>query len=141
MRRVQFPVAEKRVFRAPAGLAPTFFTKFDPTPVRIYPIVEFHIAQVVLVPALEVHQLAKKPLSDHVHHRHHVAPIANILQKHEWRACFLLHIDQLPAFIERKCPTNLGRHGLPGPHRRHGLLGVKLPWRGDQHRINGRILQ
>src|SRR3546814_10179998 len=48
--------------------------------------IELHGAKVMLIAALQMHDLAEQPLAHHVEHGEDVAPVADIFEQHVGRA-------------------------------------------------------
>src|SRR5687768_17239566 len=79
---VKIAVAVYRVVGAPTRLRITFFTELNPTPIGLNAIVKFHFPKIMLVSALQVYDLAKQTLSNHIEYGHHIAPVAYIFKHH-----------------------------------------------------------
>ena len=83
-------------------------------------IVEFHIAQVMLIATSGMKQLAEQPLAHHVEGGHAIPTIANILHDVQVAACRLRYIHQIPALLQRVSGRHLHAHiRHTGLHRRY----------------------
>ncbi len=143
VRRVQLPVAVDGVPGAPARLGPALRPELDPAAIGLLRIaaVELHRAQVVLIAALQVDQLAEQPGAHHVQHRQHVAAIADVLQHHIGGAGPLVRLQHVPVILKTDARHHLAADRDFRLHRRDGHGGVPFPGGGDDDGVQPRMGQ
>ena len=140
---IQLAVAVHRMPGAPARLRPGLGAELGAWAEQVVRIaaVELHRAQVVLVPALQVHQFPEQALADHLQHRHHVAAVAHVLQQHVRGGGFQLGLEHIPVVLQGDAGHHFAADRDPGLHRLDGHRRMPLPGRGDDHRVQPRMLQ
>src|SRR5689334_7120911 len=101
MRGIQAAIAVYLVMRSPFGFRPGLISYLAAGAAGSGAAVEFHFAQIVLVTALQMHDLAKQSLAHHIEYGHYVAAITNILQHHHVRLVSLRGTHHFPMIFER----------------------------------------
>ena len=134
---IELAVAVDRVPGAPARLGPALGPELDAAAIGLLRVaaVELHRAQVVLIAALQVNQLAEQTGPHHVQRRQDVAAIADVLQHHIGRAGALMDLDQVPVVLQRHPGDDLAGDGDFRLHGGDGHGGVPFPGRGDDHGV------
>ena len=133
---IEFAVAVLVVFGTPLRFAVGVLAEFHAAVVRGHSVVEQYATQVVFVTTLPVNEFAEHAFAYHVHHRHHVAAVTNILHHHQRYLCFLRGIHHIPAFLQFYGAAYFGAHDLAGVHGVDGLDAVPFPGRADDHGIH-----
>src|SRR5579859_2775093 len=85
---VEVAIAGDSVLGAPLRFGKSLFSKLGAVAIGTFAVVEFHFAQIMLVAALQVDELAKDVLTNHIQYGHDITPVTIILQHHERHAGF-----------------------------------------------------
>ena len=104
------------------------------TPVTLVVVPE--LVEVVDVGALDMQNLAEKPVARHVERRQLEKVIDAVLEHHAVALVLLGGVHQLPALLERRGGRHLDGHMLAVLHGVHGHRHVLEPRRGDIHQVD-----
>ena len=122
--RVDVAVALDRVLGPPVGL--TLGTRSE-----LGSRIELDVPQVVLVAALAVDELSEESVPDHLQSRHHVPPVADVLQHHARLFRGLGGVDEIPTFLQGDGRRHLDCDRLTRLHGRHGHGSMPAPGGGN----------
>ena len=107
---VQVAIAMNGMFGAPAGFGKSLFTEFAAGAAVVLSVVEFYSPEVMLVTALEVDDLAKQSLLDHVEYGQYIAPVADVLQHHNVGVMVFCGFDDIPVVLQGDAEDDFGGH-------------------------------
>src|ERR1700743_1784682 len=121
--------------RAPLRLADGFRAKLHAVAVIMHTVVKQYCAQVMLVAAFQMYHFTEQVLALHVQHRHYIASVAYVFQRHVWHFGFFVHLYNIPMVIQRDACYHLAAYILTGTHGINGHWFMELPGRGNDHGV------
>ena len=95
----------------------------------------------MLITGLQMHQLAKNILPYHIHHGHHISPVADVLQHHQRHARALAGMNKFPAFFNGHTCDHFTSHIFFGVHGVEAHHRMPLPRCCNDDRINVFVVQ
>lgn len=127
MRGVKVPVSMYAVQGAPLCFRNRIVAKLDSAPVDLLAIVEFHLAEIVLVATFKVDELSEDVFAHHLKDGHHVAPITDVFEDHTRHSGGLVGLYQIPALFYGVGRRDFDARILPSFHRVDRHAGVPEP--------------
>src|SRR3546814_11729078 len=116
---IEIAVAGDAVIRPPTRLRPTFLAELGAAAIGLarHARIELHGAKVMLIAALQMHDLAEQPLAHHVEHGEDVAPVADIFEPHVGSAGGELGAPHVTGIVQSTTWTALAAEPAQGlPH-------------------------
>jgi hypothetical protein len=138
--RVEIAIAMYGVVCAPLCFGESFFAKLG-TGAAVFAVIELDVAQIMLIAALQVDDLAKHTLPHHIEHGHHVAAVAYVFELHQGHARTFRSMHQLPAFFYRHAGDYFAAYIFFGVHGIQTHYRMPFPRSRDNNGIDFLILQ